>query len=107
MSGTVLAAATRGDPAPDDAVHIDFHVSNVVHQIGPGRRRDVLRPEAQTGPDFAVMADDVEREDATLRGATPQDAPVKIDAMDAQLSGRDGGIAIDEVPVRCTALPAP
>ena len=33
--------------------------------------------------------------DATLRGATPQDAPVKIDAMDAQLSGRDGGIAID------------
>ncbi|MCJ2049253.1 DUF3971 domain-containing protein [Methylobacterium sp. J-070] len=33
--------------------------------------------------------------DATLRGATPQDAPVKIDALDAQLSGRDGGLAID------------
>ncbi|WP_412760072.1 hypothetical protein [Methylobacterium guangdongense] len=33
--------------------------------------------------------------DATLRGATPKDAPVKIDALDAQLSGRDGGIAID------------
>lgn len=33
--------------------------------------------------------------DATLRGATPQDAPVKIDALDAQLSGRDGGISID------------
>ncbi|MDP4006868.1 DUF3971 domain-containing protein [Methylobacterium sp. NEAU K] len=33
--------------------------------------------------------------DATLRGATPQDVPVKIDAMDAQLTGRDGGIAID------------
>ena len=28
-------------------------------------------------------------------GRPPQDAPVKIDAMDAQLSGRDGGIAID------------
>lgn len=33
--------------------------------------------------------------DATLRGATPKDAPVKIDALDAQLSGRDGGISID------------
>ena len=33
--------------------------------------------------------------DAILRGATPQDAPVKINALDAQLSGRDGGIAID------------
>ncbi|MCJ2072799.1 DUF3971 domain-containing protein [Methylobacterium sp. J-030] len=33
--------------------------------------------------------------DATLRGATPQDAPVKIGALDAQLSGRDGGISID------------
>jgi len=32
---------------------------------------------------------------ATLRGATPQDAPVKIDALDVTLSGRDGGIAID------------
>jgi hypothetical protein len=33
--------------------------------------------------------------DAILRGATPQDAPVKIDALDAQLAGRDGGISID------------
>nr|WP_276592342.1 MULTISPECIES: DUF3971 domain-containing protein [unclassified Methylobacterium] len=33
--------------------------------------------------------------DAILRGATPQDAPVKIDALDVKLSGRDGGIAID------------
>ncbi|MGU3665992.1 AsmA-like C-terminal region-containing protein [Methylobacterium sp. A49B] len=33
--------------------------------------------------------------DATLRGATSKDAPVKIGALDAQLSGRDGGIAID------------
>ena len=37
--------------------------------------------------------------DAVLRGATPQDAPVKIDAIDAQLTGRDGGIAIDALNV--------
>ncbi|MCB4801322.1 DUF3971 domain-containing protein [Methylobacterium brachiatum] len=37
--------------------------------------------------------------DATLRGATAQDAPVKIDALDAQLTGRDGGIAIDALNV--------
>ncbi|TXN60843.1 DUF3971 domain-containing protein, partial [Methylobacterium sp. WL18] len=36
---------------------------------------------------------------AVLRGATPQDAPVKIDAIDAQLTGRDGGIAIDALNV--------
>ncbi|MHC2106242.1 DUF3971 domain-containing protein [Methylobacterium sp.] len=37
--------------------------------------------------------------DAVLRGATPRDAPVKIDAIDAQLTGRDGGIAIDALNV--------
>ncbi|MCJ2140993.1 DUF3971 domain-containing protein [Methylobacterium sp. E-066] len=37
--------------------------------------------------------------DATLRGATAKDAPVKIDALDAQLTGRDGGIAIDALNV--------
>ena len=51
--GTVLAAATRGDPAPDDAVHIDFHVSDAAIDVTadappvtiatfPSRRRDIF-----------------------------------------------------------------
>lgn len=42
--------------------------------------------------------------DATLRGATPKDAPVKIDALDAQLSGRDGGIAIDALTLAAPGM---
>lgn len=37
--------------------------------------------------------------DAVLRGAGPQDPPVRIATLEAALSGRDGGIAIDRVAV--------
>ena len=35
MSGAELAAATRGDPMPDNAVHIDFRVSDATLEITP------------------------------------------------------------------------
>ncbi|MDP4024231.1 hypothetical protein Q8W71_16500 [Methylobacterium sp. NEAU 140] len=37
--------------------------------------------------------------DAVLRGAAPADAPVKLDTVDAHLTGRGGGIAIDDFAV--------
>ena len=37
--------------------------------------------------------------DGVLRGAAPKDAPVKIDALDAKLSGRAGGVSIDAMSV--------
>ena len=35
MSGTELAAATRGEPMPDNAVHIDFAVSDAALTVAP------------------------------------------------------------------------
>jgi uncharacterized protein YhdP len=35
MSGTELAAATRGEPMPDNAVHIDFTVSDATLTVAP------------------------------------------------------------------------
>ncbi len=35
MSGAELAAATRGEPMPDGALHIDFHVTNAAIDISP------------------------------------------------------------------------
>ncbi|WP_430913798.1 YhdP family protein [Methylobacterium sp. sgz302541] len=35
--------------------------------------------------------------DATLRGAGPQDAPVKVATIDAHLTGRAGGVAVDDL----------
>ncbi|MFK5597214.1 DUF3971 domain-containing protein [Methylobacterium sp. HMF5984] len=35
MSGAELAAATRGDPMPDNAVHIDFRVSDATLEVSP------------------------------------------------------------------------
>ncbi|WP_375456212.1 DUF3971 domain-containing protein [uncultured Methylobacterium sp.] len=35
MSGAELAAATRGDPMPDNAVHIDFRISDASLEISP------------------------------------------------------------------------
>jgi hypothetical protein len=60
---------------------------NAVHLTGAWR---------ESGPGAGtVWTATLASRDAVLRGATPQDAPVRIDALDAQLSGRDGGIAID------------
>ncbi|WP_409518548.1 hypothetical protein [Methylobacterium sp. PvR107] len=67
---------------------MDYHgAGNAVHLTGTWRG-------SPPGANPAWTATLTSR-DATLRGATPQDAPVKINAIDAQLSGRDGGIAID------------
>ena len=60
---------------------------NAVHLTGAWRGSPPDAPTAWT----ATLAS----RDAILRGATAQDAPVKIDALDVQLSGRDGGLAID------------
>lgn len=35
MSGSELAAATRGEPMPDNAVHIDFQVSEAALEVSP------------------------------------------------------------------------
>lgn len=35
MSGSELAAATRGEPMPDNAVHIDFSVSDATLEVSP------------------------------------------------------------------------
>ena len=42
--------------------------------------------------------------DAVLRGATAQDAPVKIDAIKGHLTGRAGGISIDDFTMQGEGL---
>ena len=62
---------------------------NAVHLTGGWVQSPPGAPSAWT----ATLAG----RDGTLRGAAPKDAPVKIKAFDARLSGRAGGINIDDL----------
>lgn len=59
--------------------------------------------QSPAGSDSAWTASLAGR-DAVLRGAAPKDAPVKLTTLDAHLTGRGGGIAIDDLSVTAPGI---
>ena len=65
--------------------------------VGGGNKLHLTGNWAQSPPgaDSAWTAS-LSGRDGTLRGATSKDVPVRIDSLDTRLTGRNGGIVIDD-----------
>ena len=69
---------------------------NAVHLTGAWQ-------ESPPGSDSAWTAS-LSGQDAVLRGAAPADRPVKVSSLEARLTGRAGGIAIDDFTMQGEGL---